>query len=338
MKKMFLFAAAAMVSLSSCVQTSEVYTGKLNEMGFKSAVTRGIIQSQTDMTYPIAVSAVLDDTDDSADNFKTYFDGAEFVYDEDTKLWKGVPTRYWPSKGIMQFLAFCPAPKSANLITNCSAVTGKIDNITVAGIDNNILDQHDVLYSDLLVVVAPQSAAQALQFYHALAQININFVKTDSAANVVLNSVLLEGVYFGGDLVFTPGVDGKCLAEWKNLDNAKNRFFNKATNGVTGVEDGNLNEPISSTTAYSPLPLLVIPMDHQAKMRITYTVDGHQNVSVVDLMVDNATGIPYDPAPKWEMGYKYTYNFTINVNEIQFKCTVQPWDDPDYNPGGSITI
>lgn len=338
MKKIFLFAAAAMVSLSSCVQTDEVYTGKLNEMGFKSAVTRGIIQSQTDFNYPIAVSAILDDTDDSTENFKSYFDGAEFVYDEDTKLWKGVPTRYWPSKGDMQFLAFCPAPKSATLTTNHNAVTGKIDNIIVAGIDNNILDQHDVLYSDLLKVLAPQPAAQALQFYHALAQININFVKTDSAANVVLNSVLLEGAYFGGDLVITPVDGGKSQAEWKNLDNAKNRFFNKATGNVAGVEDGDLNESISATTAYSPRPLLVIPMDHQAKMKITYTVDGHQNVSEVDLMVNNITGIPYDPAPKWEMGYKYTYNFTINVNEIQFNCTVLPWDDPDYNPGGSITI
>ena len=338
MKKIFLFAAAAMVSLSSCVQTTEVYTGKLDEMGFKSAVTRGIIQEQKDFTYPIAVSAILDDTNDSADNYKVYFDGAEFVYDAGTELWKGNPTRYWPSKGEMDFLAFCPAPKSAILTTNCHAMTGKIENITVSGIDNNILNQHDVLYSDLLSVTAPQPAAQALQFHHALAQININFKKTDSAANVVLNSVLLEGAYFGGDLVITPNAGAVSTAAWINLDNAKNRFFNKSVEGVTGVEDGALDTVISSSEAYSPLPLLVIPMDHQAKMRIIYTVDGHQNTTEVDLMVDSVTGTPYTPAPTWEMGYKYTYNFTINVNEIQFKCNVDPWEDATYNPGGSVTI
>ena len=333
---MFLFAVAAMVSLSSCVQTSEFYTGKVEEMGFKSAVTRGIIQTQSDFTYPIAVSAILDDTNDSADNYKVYFDGAEFVYDAGTELWKGNPTRYWPSKGEMDFLAFCPAPKSAILTTNCHAMTGKIENITVSGIDNNILNQHDVLYSDILSVTAPQPAAQALQFHHALAQININFKKTDSAANVVLNSVLLEGAYFGGDLVITPNAGTASTAAWINLDNLKNRFFNSDAN-VTGVEDGALDAVISSTEAYSPLPLLVIPMDKQAKMRIIYTVNGHQNTTEVDLMVDSITGIPYTPAPTWEMGYKYTYNFVINVNEIQFKCTVDAWEDGTIG-GGSTTI
>ena len=97
MKKIFLFAAAAMVSLSSCVKTSEVYTGELQEMGFKSAVTRGIIQSNDDMVYPIAVTSVWDDTKDG--NFAGYFENAKFVYDEGTELWKGEPARYWPTSG-----------------------------------------------------------------------------------------------------------------------------------------------------------------------------------------------------------------------------------------------
>ena len=87
MKKIFLFAAAAMVSLSSCVQTSEVYTGKLQEMGFKSAVTRGIIQTNDDMTYPISVTAVWDNVQDG--NYSSYFENGKFVYDAGTELWKG---------------------------------------------------------------------------------------------------------------------------------------------------------------------------------------------------------------------------------------------------------
>ena len=82
MRKIFLFAAAAMVSLSSCVQTSEVYTGKMQEMGFKSAVTRGIIQSNDDMTYPIAVTAVWDDAKDG--DYAHYFENGKFVYDAGT--------------------------------------------------------------------------------------------------------------------------------------------------------------------------------------------------------------------------------------------------------------
>ena len=35
------------------------------------------------------------------------------------------------------------------------------------------------------------------------------------------------------------------------------------------------------------------------------------------------------------MGYKYTYNYTINVNEIMFSCEVEDWIPVD---GGSVTI
>ena len=84
-------AAAVMVSLSSCVKTNEVYTGQMQEMGFKSAVTRGVIQSNADMTYPIAVTSVWDNPSDASGNYVVYFEGAKFVYDASTTLWKGDP-------------------------------------------------------------------------------------------------------------------------------------------------------------------------------------------------------------------------------------------------------
>ena len=126
MKKIFLFAAAAMVSLSSCVQTSEVYTGKLQEMGFKSAVTRGIIQTNDDMTYPISVTAVWDDAQDG--NYASYFENGKFVYDAGTELWKGEPARYWPTSGDMQFIGLCPYPANSS-ITPSYKTNGEIEKV-----------------------------------------------------------------------------------------------------------------------------------------------------------------------------------------------------------------
>ena len=180
MKKIFLFAVAAMVSLSSCVQTNEVYTGNVQEMGFKSAVTRGIIQSNDDMVYPIAVSATWENP--TLAQWVTYFESAEFVYDADTQLWKGNPAKYWPTSGDMQFLAFCPYPVKAK-ITNAYTVEGKFESATFGTVDNNLMEQHDVIFSDLLEVSAPQTSAQPLLlFHHAYAQLNVTFKKTDSAA------------------------------------------------------------------------------------------------------------------------------------------------------------
>ena len=328
MKKMFLFAAAAMVSLSSCVQTSEVYTGKLNEMGFKSAVTRGIIQTQSDFTYPISVSSVWENPNDGLDKYLVRFDNAKFVYDESLSNWRGETPYYWPNGGNMNFLAFCPYPSNATITTNYNAATGKIDNMVITNISNNLKEQHDVLFSDLLSVDAPQTSAQALQFHHALAQINVEFKKTDSSAEIVLNSVQLENVFFVGSLTVTPHEGSASTAVWNHAaaEFSEHRYFLKSIN-VSGVEDKELATILSHDTAYSPVPVLVIP-SAQTRMKITYTVNGHQDVKTVDL---SSYG-------EWEMGKKYTYKFAVNVNEIIFDCDVDAWEVVDINGGAQITI
>ena len=318
MKKIFLFAAAAMVSLSSCVKVDEVPTTSNpmgNEIGFKSAVTRGIVQSNADMTYPIAVTAVWDDTQNG--EFDSYFEKAKFVYDGSSSLWKGEPARYWPTSGDMQFLALCPYPISN--VAHTYKTNGEIEKVVWGTIDNNLMDQHDVLYSDLLCVEAPQTSAQSLLFHHAYAQLNVTFKKTDSAAVVVLNSVKVNDVYLNGQLTVTPVVGGPSTVEW-TVGLPVPRFFLPAS--PTGVENGTLDATLESATPFSPQPVLVIPRA-QTEIIIEYTIDGHAHTYTHTL-----TG-------NWDMGHKYTYNYTINVNEIIFDCTVEDWVPVD---GGSVTI
>ncbi len=316
---MFLFAAAAMVSLSSCVQTNEVYTGKLQEMGFKSAVTRGIIQTNDDMTYPIAVSAVWDDTKNG--QFESYFEKGKFVYDPSTDLWKGEPARYWPTSGDMQFIGLCPYPVNSDLAT-VYKTNGEIEKVVWganSAIDNNIKDQHDVLFSDLLCIEAPQPSAQPLLFHHAYAQLNVTFKKTDSAAAVIVKNVSVTGVNLTGILTVTPAVGTKSTAEWQ-VGMPVSRYF--LPEDATGVEDVALDATLEAVTPYAPQPVLVIP-GVQTKIVIEYTIDGHEHTYTHTL------------SGNWEMGYKYTYNYTINVNEIIFSCTVDAWED---GVGGSIMI
>ncbi len=319
MKKMFLFAAAAMVSLSSCVQSETVYTGQVQEMGFKSAVTRGIIQSNDDMIYPIAVTAQLKDK--AATTYENYFTNAQFVYDEGSSLWKGEPARYWPTSGDIDFLAFCPYPALA-VITSNYDTNGAFETMVISGIDNSIKDQHDILFSDLLSVEAPQTSAQPLLFHHATAQLNLTFKKTDSAAAVIVNSVKIHNVGVSGTLTVTPVRGGSSTAVW-TPDTPKLRYFLDAD--ATGIEDGTLDAELTSSSTYSPVPMLVLP-GTQTQIEIAYTVDGHDQVYIHDLSTTGET---------WNMGYKYTYNYTINVNEIIFDCTVDEWDTID---GGNITI
>ena len=307
MKKIFLFAAAAMVSLSSCVQTDEIYTGKSNEMGFKSAVTRGIIQTNDDMTYPIAVTAVWDDTKNG--EFASYFEKAQFVYDAGTELWKGNPARYWPTSGNMQFLGLCPYPIST--VTHTYKTTGELEKVVWGTIENNLMDQHDVLFSDLLCVEAPQTSAQPLLFHHAYAQLNVTFKKTDSAAEVIIKSVKVNNVHINGILTVTPAVGSASTAEWQ-VGLPVPRFF--LPEAPTGVENGTLDAVLNANTAFAPTPILVIP-GAQTEIIIEYIIDGHDHTYTANLSGD------------WLMGYKYTYNFIINVNEIMFNCAVDEWKD-----------
>ena len=316
MKKIFLFAVAAMVSLSSCVQTNEVYTGKVQEMGFKSAVTRGIIQSNDDMVYPISVSATWENP--TLAQWVTYFENAEFIYDAETQVWKGSPAKYWPTSCNMQFLALCPYPVKAR-VTNAYKADGTFETVTFGTVDNNLMDQHDVLFSDLLEVSAPQTSAQPLLFHHAYAQLNVTFKKTDSAAEVVIKSVSAEDVNLTGILTVTPHVGAKSEAVWQ-AGLPVSRFFLDAD--AIGVEDGALDAVLQASTAFAPKPLLVVP-SAQKEFVIVYTIDGVEHTYTHTL-----TG-------EWEMGYKYTYNYTINVNEIIFDCTVDEWIPAE---GGSITI
>ena len=290
-------------------------------MGFKSAVTRGIIQSNDDMVYPIAVTAVWDDAKDGS--FASYFETAKFVYDEGTELWKGEPARYWPTSGDMQFIGLCPYPTKSDLATSYKT-NGEIEKVVWGGtsaIDNNIKDQHDVLFSDLLSVTAPQTSAQSLLFHHAYAQLNVAFQKTDSAAAVILKSVKVNDVYMNGKLSVTPAVGGPSTAEW-TVGLPVPRFFLPAN--PTSVESGTLDATLEAVTPFAPTPVLVIPSE-QTEIIIEYSIDGHDHTYTKTL------------SGNWEMGYKYTYNFTVNVNEIIFDPTVEEWKTPIVD-GGSTTI
>ncbi len=322
MKKMFFFAVAAMVSLSSCVKSSDYYTGKNEQMGFKSAVSRAIIETNADMTYPIAVSAVWDDNSDNV--FDPYFSNAKFVYDSSLNLWKGEPAKYWPTSGNMHFVALCPYPVNATVTNNYKVSDGTFESVKFSNIDNNLKDQHDVLFSDDLATAAPQQSAQTLNFHHAYSQLNVTFRKTDSAAVVIVKNVSVQGVHISGTLTVVPVIGGESTATWATPGDefAINRYFLDAD--ATGVEDGALDMVLNAdeNNPLSPKPILVIP-GAQTSLVIEYSIDGVDHTYTETLSGD------------WLMGYKYTYNFVVNVREIMFNCDVEAWVDGTI--GGSNT-
>ena len=310
MKKIFLFAAAAMVSLSSCVQTEDVYTGGLNEIGFKSAVTKAAIEGTT-FEGSMTVAATLDYEKDGS--YVEYFAPYKFTGTASTP-WAGEPAaKYWPNAGNMQFIACYPY----GIGTFTADYTGNtLAGYTVAGIANQV-NQNDVLFSDLLEVEAPQNAAQALLFHHAMTLLQVNFATNVPTEEVKITSASVANVVFGGDLTVTAAATS--TAAWSNHTAAvaTTEFENITTNPLTDVLDE------------SATPLLILPSksgENQTSITVNYTLNGHAQTKTIDLSVYG----------EWKMGKKYIYNFTIGANEIKFTCTVDTWEEVIV--GGGFTI
>ena len=316
MKKIFLFAAAAMVSLSSCVQTEDVYTGGLNEIGFKSAAVRADganVVSGTEFTGAMTVAGAWDQ---AKGVYKQYFAPTKFVKDgtndEGKNVWSGEPARYWPFGGQMQFVAYYP--NAFGTFTETIDETNGITGYVVTDIENEDAQQ-DVLYSDRVYCADVPSSTQALMFYHALSQIQVNFKTNNDDANVILKSVTLHDVKFDGTLNVNC-INDKSVASWSATSEATDHVFDTIPSDLTTA----LNTSATS--------VLILPADAQTKMTIVYT-HGEENKELTKVVDLNTNGA------KWEMGKKYIYNFNINMNEIDFTVVVKDWVSVD---SGDITI
>ena len=316
MKKIFLFAAAAMVSLSSCVQTNEVYTGGVQEIGFKSAVTKAAIETAT-FDGSMTVAAAWDQAA-TPGVYKQYFAPYKFTGTATTP-WAGDPdAKYWPNAGNMQFIACYPygIGTFAETIDATAGITG----YTVTGIDNSDLTkQNDVLFSDLHTVEAPQTSAQALAFHHALALLKVNFATANTSEEVIVKSATVHNVVLGGKLTVTAAATS--TAEWAGTTATPNALF----------QNVDTTNPLTATADEDATAMLVVPGE-QTSMTIVYTFNGHEMTKTVDLTKLDGDDTDVDT---WDMGKKYIYNFTISANEIKFTCTVDTWTDV---VSGGITI
>lgn len=306
MKKIFLFAAAAMVSLSSCVQTDEVYTGGVQEIGFKSGVTRAAVDGTTlPAGSAITVAGVWDAESDGS--YVQYFEPTKFV--DASGIYSGQPSRYWPNAGKMQFIGYYPY----GVGTFTADYTGDV----LAGYKVTDIDgaaQNDVLYSDLCEVGTVPAATQALLFHHALALLQVNFQTSLTTEEVKIVSATVADVVLGGDLTVTAG--DPSTAAWSNTSTEIDHTFANVTTAA-----------LTDTKNTDATPLLVVPAAAQTEITIVYTLNGHQMTKVVPLATYGA----------WDAGNKYIYNFSIGANEIQFTCTVDPWTDVVVS-GGNIAI
>ena len=202
MKKLFVFAASAMLGFASCADNEVVYDDATpQEIGLfpvANTMTRTAIADETFSHGNMAVAAYLAAGSTTAGNYfgKTIFSGSEDAY---------VGAQYWPIQTTtLNFLAV--APETEDQVTSEFDTTTPASEVVVT-VTNNHQNQNDVMYAAAqgTKTVNATPGPVGMVFKHALAWVNFAFKKGDNTDNytITINSIKLQGATYDGELTVT---------------------------------------------------------------------------------------------------------------------------------------
>lgn len=276
-------------------------------------------------------------------------DGTEFgsnLFNNEKVFWSSSPepakwtydnTKYWPTEGHIDFLAY--APYNAGTVKNTYSL-----EFTVS---HTITEQKDLLWAKAVgQTKANNSGANKVQFKfdHALSRLGYS-VKLDapySEATITLDKITLAGsttepannaFYKKGTIDLSTGNWSTSSSKDANYNDAKQNFEwfsgkNKASSEKTLSND--VNKAIkNSANEY----LFVIPQDFS-----TENANADQLYVIVEYTIkyNSGTAQPtvsykvYKQLKKeFKQGKAYTINLNIGLTPIEFNAEVNDWDPKD---------
>lgn len=298
-----------------------------------------------------------------SDAANTFMNNVLVQYNATSSEWEPQGNYYWPKNGTLTFMAYSPSDLNITLNENRSFV---INNFTV---DPNDAGQQDILFSERTYNLDYDSSTNGeadIKFNHALSSILFK-AKTNIAndqAEVTIKSIQLVDIYDSGAFAQNiDNLDGKLTntperaARYESEKNEGNNGIDStsvlSTNmatwtaigsqvdySVSGVGTGmalNTSLKTAFTSAGSPknTDLILIPQkfttgnNTEAKLLITYDIDVKGNGDGVDFANQVYSKNLSEFHDEWKMGYRYTYNISINLAPITFAPTVEAWVDAE---------
>ena len=339
MKKLFVLSCVALATLASCSKSEDVSAPQAQkEIAFNVATdkSRAPIAGADFPEVPMYVSAY-----NSVGG--KYFQGVKFTKSGTTTssqggqtttqgVWKG--NQYWPVNGITSFLAYAYTPtanpQSNNAAGNDQAQTvigdptwGKFYadevsfNIANGFFNSDEADnQTSTPYVDLVYASGEQVAEKnynsiSMQFKHTGAWVvfNVKLAAASTTTTVKLNKLCLANLFKGGKVVIDNNTYAGAKASWD---------FTGQSAAEYPIESFSQTATALSTDAISFGA--IIPEQNQTAIKFNYTLSG-DNMTAQDVDYE----FPLNRFDKWEMGKKYVYNITINLNEIAIEPTVGGW-------------
>ena len=332
-KKFFMgIAAMAALTLVSCssddLNSFSDNSSKNEAISFdgylgRSAVavngSRGSVETKDQLkTDGFGVFGKYTPTEGQASNL---FDNQKVTYSTSTtpteSKWTYENTKYWPTEGHIDFLAYAPYVEETTLKNNKSI------DFTVEG---EVAKQKDLLWANAANKKKADNPVK-FTFNHALAKIGytVKLKEAYSNATITLNKITLAGSADGKTSAFyTSGtIDLSKTSStdlWTTLSSDAKQNFNLFSG--TQKLDGTYNTP---ETNY----LFVIPQNFSAPATdelyviVEYTIKysgGSETVTTTNIVNKKLE-------KNFEQGKAYTINLTIGLTPIDFDADVTAWAD-----------
>ena len=313
MKKLFIIAAAACVTLASCVKNEPVATPEFgDEISFESPILAPAVKSDpeltdlpTNETFVVWAHPTAAEWGTSSTLGTVYMNGVEVSCQ--SSVWKANDGNkyYWPKSGFLQFSAYTPKVTDEGFVAN-------VDNegITFTNYVAKNDTPRDLMFSER--AYDKKANDVVIVFNHALSAINFTFAKTDAAFTI--KSVAITDVgskaNFDQNLEIAPDAETTGAASWTAPTDAKNYSVFSGTFEVPSIAGA------PTHTEWYLIPQ-TFAAESTAAIVITYTQAGYgETLFTATHKLAEST---------WAIGNRYTYNVSFGATEIKFAPKESDW-------------
>ena len=329
--KNLLFMAAVAATLASCSTNNEdfVTMNEVQKITFDAPVmNKNGRAAITDTKYPEAekfkvfAQRTTGEYQTGWDN--NFMNGVEVSKVQTETYWAPAADYFWPKNGdVISFAAYSPSSLANG--TGCTNVEYSTAGLKVTDyqLDAALNDQKDLMYAPRVLnqTKTGNTTGVDLTFKHALSLINFT-VKSDNSG-ITVTDIIVSNAKDKGTFseTITDGSSYSSTPVWSDqaLQGASSSF--KVFTG---------NQAITASLAAQALGgnLLMIPQTIESSttpqtltVKWKYTNGG--NTEVLDEITKNFSDLS---TTTWEIGKKYTYNITINLDKIYFNPSVTDWE------------
>lgn len=254
------------------------------------------------------------------------FDNQQVKYSSTDNKWTYENTKYWPTEGHIDFLAYAPYVETPNF-------QGSSIDFTV---ENNVAAQKDLLWANAKdqtkQTISSTDNKVKFHFAHALSRLGYSVKLKDaySDATITLKKITLAGsaneatkaFYSEGTIDLSK--EDKAAKLWTPSTTADKQNFT----WFSGNQK--LTDKVANNTEY----LFVIPQDFSQKTSgadelyviVEYTVELPLQTGTTGPMT---TSVSRKLEKNFEQGKAYMINLTIGLTPIEFEADVTPWGNDD---------